>query len=73
MDLKDQITKAKYEANHFGCVNTRNKTEEEIAHIDERFFLALEKMGRLKDGCRPVQSSKQKEAIKKGAKSKVIT
>ncbi|MCK4094274.1 hypothetical protein NVV27_09450 [Acinetobacter radioresistens] len=48
MDLRDQITKAKHEANHFGCVNTRDKTKEEIAHIDERFFLALEKMERLK-------------------------
>jgi hypothetical protein len=73
MDLIDQITNAEYEANHFGCVNTRDKTKEEIAHIDERFFLALEKMERLKDGCRPIQSSNPKKAIKKGTKSKAIT
>lgn len=48
MDLRDQITKAKHEANHFGCVNTRDKTKEEIAHIDERFFLALEKLSWIK-------------------------
>jgi|GEM_PF-2304482 hypothetical protein len=73
MDLRDQINKAKHEAIHFGCVNTRDKTKEEIAHIDERFFLALEKMERLKDGCRPVQSPNPKKAIKKGIKSKTIT
>ncbi len=72
-EYKKQFTKARQQANHLACVNTRDKTKEEIAHIDERFFLAMEKMERLKDGCRPVQSSNPKEAIKKGTKSKAIT
>lgn len=48
MDIKKQFTEARQQADHLACVNTRDKTKEEIAHIDERFFLALEKMERLK-------------------------
>ncbi len=38
MNIKKQFTEARQQADHLACVNTRDKTEEEIAHIDERFF-----------------------------------
>lgn len=34
--------------NHLGACTTKGKTEQEIAHIDERFFLACEKLQELK-------------------------
>jgi len=48
MDIKKQFTEARKQADHLACVNTQDKTKEEIAHIDERFFLVLVKIERLK-------------------------
>jgi len=48
MNIKKQFTEARQQADHLACVNTRDKTEEEIAHIDERFFLALKKLSWIK-------------------------
>lgn len=36
--------------NHLGACTTAGKTEKEIAQLDERFFLACEKLKALKAG-----------------------
>lgn len=35
------------ELNHTGCCTTQDLTHEEIAHLDERFFLAVAKRQKL--------------------------
>lgn len=47
-DLDKQIIEAKQQVDYWGTVITQGKTEEEIAHIDEQFFLAIEKLTWLK-------------------------
>ncbi|ENW93387.1 hypothetical protein [Acinetobacter dispersus] len=47
-DLDKQIIKAKQEVDHWGTVSTRGKTDKEIAHIDEQFFLANKNLKELK-------------------------
>ena len=44
--------------NHLGACTTKGKTDQEIAHIDERFFLACEKLEALQAGSK---RSKTKE------------
>lgn len=42
------IWEARHVLNHLGACTTKGKTDQEIAHIDERFFLACEKLQELK-------------------------
>lgn len=44
--------------NHLGACTTAGKSDEEIVHIDERFFLACEKLDALQAG---LKRSKTKE------------
>lgn len=44
--------------NHLGACTTTGKSDKEIAHIDERFFLACEKLEALQAG---IKQSKTKE------------
>ena len=44
--------------NHLGACTTTGKSDKEIAHIDERFFLACEKLEALQAG---LKRSKTKE------------
>lgn len=48
--IRWELAQAQTEVNHFGSCSTAGKTDEEIAHIDERFFLACEKLSALKAG-----------------------
>ncbi|WP_038342146.1 hypothetical protein [Acinetobacter sp. A47] len=47
-DLDKQIIEAKQQVDHWGTVITQGKTDEEIAHIDEQFFLANKNLKELK-------------------------
>jgi len=35
------------ELNHFGCCTTQGLSAEEVAHLDERFFWALDQQNKL--------------------------
>lgn len=48
--IKLEMKNLQYEQSHFGACTTAGKTDQEIAHIDERFFLACEKLESLKAG-----------------------
>lgn len=50
-NITNEIRQLQIELNHTGSCTTKGLTEEEIAHLDERFFLAIEKLALLK-GCR---------------------
>lgn len=56
--VKQGIRDARHELAHLGACTTAGKTDSEIAHIDERFFLACEKLEALKAG---LKRSKTKE------------
>jgi len=58
MKIKQGISDALAERSHYGSCTTAGKTDKEIAHIDERFFLACEKLEALKAG---LKRSKTKE------------
>lgn len=42
-----EVRQLQTELNHTGCCTTQDLTQEEIAHLDERFFLAIEKQNKL--------------------------
>ncbi|WP_445536115.1 hypothetical protein [Acinetobacter sp. G18] len=42
-----EIGQLQRELNHTGSCTTQGLTKEEIAHLDERFFLAIEKLNKL--------------------------
>lgn len=48
--ILSEIDRLQDELSHLGACTLINKTAEEIAHIDERFFLACEKLNALKHG-----------------------
>ncbi|BAP36672.1 hypothetical protein AS4_17320 [Acinetobacter guillouiae] len=56
--IKFEMTNLRHEISHLGACTTSGKSEQEIAHIDERFFLACEKLESLKAG---LQRSKNLE------------
>ncbi|HAV6222580.1 hypothetical protein [Acinetobacter baumannii] len=43
----NEIRQLQTELNHTGSCTTKGLTEEEIAHLDERFFLAIAKQNKL--------------------------
>ncbi|HEM7797420.1 hypothetical protein KRO89_09185 [Acinetobacter baumannii] len=43
----NEIRQLQTELNHLGSCTTKDLTEQQIAHLDERFFLALEKQNKL--------------------------
>ncbi|MFW1880509.1 hypothetical protein [Acinetobacter baumannii] len=45
--IKYEIRQLQIELNHPGSCTTKGLTEEEIAHLDERFFLAIAKQNKL--------------------------
>lgn len=57
-NIKQEICRHRSLQNHFGACTIAGKTDEEVAHIDERFFLACEKLEVLKAG---LKRSKTKE------------
>ncbi|MBF1882356.1 hypothetical protein [Acinetobacter baumannii] len=42
-----QLRQLQSELNHLGSCTTKGLTDEEIAHLDERFFLAIAKQNKL--------------------------
>ena len=48
--IQMEIDHCKHDRLHLGACNTAGLTDEEIAHIDERFFFACEKLEALKAG-----------------------
>ncbi|AXY57279.1 hypothetical protein CDG60_12305 [Acinetobacter chinensis] len=48
--IQSEIDQCKNDRHHLGACTTSGKSDEEIAHIDERFFLACEKFEALKAG-----------------------
>ncbi len=48
--IKLEMKSLQYEQSHFGACTTAGKMDQEIAQIDERFFLACEKLESLKAG-----------------------
>ncbi|WP_394651895.1 hypothetical protein [uncultured Acinetobacter sp.] len=46
--ISQGIQDARHIRNHLGACTTKGKTEQEIAHIDERFFLACGKLQHFK-------------------------
>lgn len=47
-NIDNEIIDAKREVDHWGTRSTSGKTPEEIAHIDEQFFLANKNLKELK-------------------------
>ncbi|MEO3355760.1 hypothetical protein [Acinetobacter haemolyticus] len=47
-NINDEICEAEQELQHVGSCTTKGLTTKQIAHLDERFFLAIEKLVRLK-------------------------
>jgi len=45
--ITHEIRQLQIELNHTGSCTTKGLTEEEIAHLDERFFLAIAKQNKL--------------------------
>lgn len=45
--ITSEITQLQIELNHLGSCTTKGLTEKEIAHLDERFFLAAAKQKNL--------------------------
>nr|WP_287909887.1 hypothetical protein [Acinetobacter sp.] len=48
--IKLEMIHLRHEISHLGACTTSGKSEQEVAHIDERFFLACEKLDSLKAG-----------------------
>ena len=57
-NIKQEIGRQWSLQNHYGACTTVGKSDKEIAHIDERFFLACEKLEALQAG---LKRSKTKE------------
>ena len=49
INIDNEILKAKQELKHVGSCTTKGLTDAQIAQQDERFFLALEKLSKLKE------------------------
>lgn len=49
MNIENEILKAKQELKHVGSCTTKGLTVAQIAQQDERFFLALKKLSKLKE------------------------
>jgi len=47
-NIDNEIRKTEQELNHLGSCTTKGLTNKKIAQLDERFFLAIEKLKRLK-------------------------
>lgn len=45
--ITNEIKQIQAELNHIGSCSTQELTQEEIAQLDERFFMALEKHNKL--------------------------
>lgn len=45
--ITSEITQLQIELNHLGSCTTQGPTQEEIAQLDERFFLAIAKQNKL--------------------------
>ncbi|WP_284090461.1 hypothetical protein [Acinetobacter pittii] len=45
--IKHKIRQLQIELNHLGSCTTKGLTTEQIAQLDERFFLAIEKQNKL--------------------------
>lgn len=45
--IKHEIIQLQIELNHLGSCTTKGLTTEQIAHLDERFFLALGSQNKL--------------------------
>jgi len=48
--IKLEMDNLRHQISHLGACTLAGKSDEEIAHIDERFFLACEKLDSLKAG-----------------------
>ncbi|WP_225761641.1 hypothetical protein [Acinetobacter sp. Marseille-P8610] len=48
LHIDDEIREAEQELMHIGSCSTAGLTQEQIAQLDERFFLAIEKLAWLK-------------------------
>lgn len=49
-NIKQEICRQRSLQDHLGACTIAGKTDKEVAHIDERFFLACEKLNALKAG-----------------------
>ncbi|WP_336143320.1 MULTISPECIES: ABC transporter ATP-binding protein [unclassified Acinetobacter] len=47
-NIEKEIRETEQELKHVGSCTTKGLTAEQIAHLDERFFLAIEKLAWLK-------------------------
>lgn len=47
--ITHEIRQLQIELNHLGSCNTKGLDTEQIAQLDERFFLAIKKLNRLKN------------------------
>ena len=47
-NIEKEIRETEQELKHVGSCTTKGLTQEQIAHLDERFFLAIEKLAWLK-------------------------
>ncbi len=47
-NIENEIRETEQELKHVGSCTTKGLTQEQIAHLDERFFLAIEKLAWLK-------------------------
>ncbi len=45
--ITHEIRQLQIELNHIGSCTTKGLTDQETAHLDERFFLAIEKQNKL--------------------------
>lgn len=45
--ITHEIRQLQIELNHVGSCTTKGLTKEEVAYLDERFFLAIEKQNKL--------------------------
>lgn len=46
-NIDDEIRETEQELKHIGSCTTKGLTDKEIAHLDERFFLAVAKQKKL--------------------------
>lgn len=57
-EKQEELRQVRYQLDHLGACTTADKTNKEIAQLDERFFLACEKAEVLKAG---LKQSKTRE------------
>lgn len=53
---QEELRQVRYQLNHLGACTTAGKTDKEIAQLDERFFLACERVDALKAGLQQKQN-----------------